>query len=59
MGRGGFSPLLEVRVLSKSQVPSAAEEGQPGEGASFSLACASSDRPNLSKNDMHLRYKKE
>jgi len=46
-------PDAEDAVL-KTQVPSAAKKGQPGEKASFSLSCASSDLPNLSKNDALL-----
>lgn len=47
-------------AVPENQVPSAAEKGQAaGEGASFSLSCACSDLPNLSKNDTPLSYKKE
>lgn len=46
-------------AVPENQVPSAAEKGQAGEGASFSLSRACSDLPNLSKNDTPLSYKKE
>lgn len=61
VGRGGMlSTAGSKDAVPENQVPSAAEKGQAaGEGASFSLSCACSDLPNLSKNDTPLSYKKE